>query len=136
MTTITREIAIGVPPEAAWEALRDFGALATLAPGFIAACTLDGDIRTVTFGSGTVLREQLVAVDDDARRLVWTIIDQPFAHHNGAARIVDAPDGTTIFEWTADLLPAALAIPTAAAMERGLAAIKAALESRIGTLDA
>jgi hypothetical protein len=34
---------------------------------------LDGDDRVVTFFNGAVVRELLVDLDDDARRLVWSV---------------------------------------------------------------
>jgi hypothetical protein len=89
---------------------------------------LEGDLRTVTFFNGTVLRERLVSIDDDARRLVWSIVDGPYTHHNGAAQIFCDCDRRTWFVWIADVLPDELAPRTAEMMDRGLDAIKRTLE--------
>ena len=130
MASIRRERVIDVPPELAWDALRDLGGLhLRLAPGFAVACRLEGDDRIVEFASGAVLRERLVACDDGRRRLAWTIVDGPYTHHHGVAQIVDDGRGVTTFVWTTDLLPDELAEPTAQAMERGLDAIVATLEA-------
>jgi Polyketide cyclase / dehydrase and lipid transport len=129
MASIRKETVIDCTPAHAWDALRDWGALHTrLAPGFVTDTRLDGEDRIVTFFTGTVLREVLVDLDDDARRLAWSIVDAPYTHHNGVAQVCDGPGGTTRLVWVTDLLPNEVAEGTAEMMERGLAAIKQTLE--------
>jgi hypothetical protein len=130
MACIHRETIIDVDPAQAWDALRDWGALhQRLAPGFVRDVRLDGEDRIVTFDSGAVLREVLVDRDEERRRLAWTIVDGPYTHHHGVAEIGEADGGRARFAWTTDVLPHALAAPTAENMDRGLAAIQATLES-------
>lgn len=130
MASIYKDIRIDANPDEAWDALRDFGALhERLAAGFVTDTRLDGDDRVVTFFTGAVLRERLISVDDDARRLVWSIVDGPYTHHNGSAQIFCDCDRRTWFVWVADVLPDELADRTAEMMEFGLSAIKATLES-------
>jgi hypothetical protein len=88
---------------------------------------MDGADRLVTFASGTVLRERLISIDDDAHRVVWTVVDGPYSHHNGAVQVFAEGEGTR-FVWTADLLPDDAAGPTARAMDAGLQAVKRTLE--------
>ena len=128
MASICQEVVIAARPDQVWAALRDWGALhRRLAPGFVTDCRLDGEDRIVTFAGGLVLREVLVALDDERRRLVWTVVDGPYTHHNGAAQ-VHAEGARSRFVWTADLLPHELAAATAQAMEQGLLTIKRTLE--------
>jgi hypothetical protein len=130
MASIRTETTIDASAEAVWDALRDWGAVHTrLAPGFVVDVRLDDGDRIVTFGSGAVLRERLVHRDEEARRLVWTIVDDPYTHHNGVAQVFDEGDGRSRFVWTTDLLPDSIEAPTRAAMEQGTAVIKATLES-------
>jgi hypothetical protein len=83
MASIRKEILIDASPEDVWAAVRDWGALhQRLVPGFAVDARLDGDDRIVTFFTGTVVRERLVDLDDEARRLVWSIVDGPYTHHN------------------------------------------------------
>jgi hypothetical protein len=129
MASVRRSIEIDVSPDAAWDALRDVGAVHTrLARGFVTDCVLDGEVRQVTFANGVSIPERIVSVDDELRRVVWTIPQPPYEHHNGAATVEPHGDGT-LFVWVADVLPDSLAPGYADAMERGLAAIKATLES-------
>jgi hypothetical protein len=130
MASIRKERHIAAPPEQAWAALRDWGAPhVRLVPGFVVDAHLDGDDRIVTFFTGTVAREVLVDLNDEARRLVWSVVDGPYTHHNGAAQVLDAGDGRTVFIWTADLLPDELAERTAALMEQGIDVVKQTLEA-------
>jgi hypothetical protein len=125
MASIRKEIQIERSAEDVWDALRDWSALhVRLAPGFVTDTRLDGEDRIVTFFTGTVLREVLIDCDDDARRLAWTIVDEPYAHHNGVAQVLPQPDGTARFVWTTDLLPHELAGQTAEMMDRGLEAVR------------
>jgi hypothetical protein len=130
MASIRIETLINANPEKVWSALRDFGALhERLAPGFATDARLDGDARIVTFFNGSVLREVLVDRDDEARRLVWSIVDGPYTHHNGAAHVSAEGQDHARFVWVADLLPNELAEPTAELMRQGSAVIKKTLEA-------
>lgn len=130
MASITKERTIAADPEAVWDALRDWGALhERLVPGFALETQLDGDDRLVTFFNGAVARERLIDLSDQDRRLVWSIIDGPYIHHNGAAQVLAHDDGTTRFIWTADLLPNELAELTGELMERGIETVKSTLEA-------
>ena len=129
MACIRKEILIHASPEQVWAALRDWGALhERLAPGFVVDKRLDGDDRIVTFFNGAVARERLVDLDDQARRLVWSIVDGPYTHHNGSAQVFAAGEHAARFVWIADLLPNELAASTGEMMERGTNAIKETLE--------
>jgi hypothetical protein len=131
VASIYKDTRIDVEPDDAWDALRDFGALhERLAAGFVTDTRLDGDDRIVTFFNGSVMRERLISIDDAARRLVWSIVDGPYTHHNGSAQIFCDCDRRTWFVWVTDVSPDELAPRTAEMMERGLAAIKATLEGR------
>jgi Polyketide cyclase / dehydrase and lipid transport len=134
MASIYKELAIDAPAEEVWDAVRDFGALhERLVPGFVVATDLQGDVRTVTFFSGHVARERLVGIDDERRRLAYSVIDGPLGstHHNASAQVVDDGDRRCRFVWVTDVLPSELAPQISALMERGLAAIKSAFDSTI-----
>jgi uncharacterized protein YndB with AHSA1/START domain len=130
MASIRKERLIDAPPEDVWAALRDWGAIhQRLVPGFVVDARLDGDERIVTFFNGAVARERLVDLDEDAQRLVWSVVEGPYSHHNGAAQVSADGEGRTRFVWVADLLPNELAGPTDEMMERGIEVLKETLES-------
>jgi uncharacterized protein YndB with AHSA1/START domain len=131
MASIRKEIVIDASPEEVWDAARDWGALhERLAPGFVVDTRLDGPDRIVTFGNGAKLREILVDLDDESRRLVWSVVDGPYSHHNGSTQVFAEGDGRARFVWIADLLPDELATSTGEAMQRGVEVVKQTLEAR------
>lgn len=132
MASITKQAVIDAPPDAVWDALRDFGALhERLAPGFVVHAELDGNARVVTFANGAVAREVLVDIDDDARRLAYSVVESPLhATHDNSSAQVFADDGGSRFVWTKDVLPDEIAPRTEELMEQGIAVIKQTLESR------
>jgi Polyketide cyclase / dehydrase and lipid transport len=131
MACIRKEILIDASPEDVWAAVRDWGALhERLAPGFAIDTRLDGEDRIVTFANGAALREVLVDLDDESRRLAWSIVDGPYTHHNASAQVFPDGDHRASFVWTADLLPNELAAATAEAMGQGTNVVKRTLEAQ------
>lgn len=129
MASIHREILIDVPPDVAWDALRDVGAIhRRLARGFVADVQLEDGARVVTFGNGMVVRELIIDVDDDRRRVAWAAIGGALTHYSASAQVFADGDRRTRFVWIADLLPHELAPTIAEMIEQGLAAIKQTLE--------
>jgi hypothetical protein len=132
MASIRKEIQVRAAPSDAWDALRDFGAVhERVAPGFVVHTRSDGTDRVVTFASGAKARERLVAVDDEHRRLVYTVVDGPLgaAHHQASVEVLDESDGSggCRLVWITDVLPDGLARSVDGMMEKGAAAIAGAL---------
>jgi carbon monoxide dehydrogenase subunit G len=129
MASIHREIRIDAPPEHVWDAARDVGALHTrLVPGFVIGTQLEGDVRTVTFASGFSARERIVDIDEQRRRVAWSVIESPLMTHHNASLQVFEEGGHSRVVWIADLLPHAVAPGIAAMMDQGMAAMQRALE--------
>jgi Polyketide cyclase / dehydrase and lipid transport len=129
MATIRSEIKTAARAVDVWSAVRDIGALHTrLVPGFVTDTTLERGARIVTFVNGVVLREPIVTIDDEARRLVWTHEGGRAKHYNGALQVSVAQDGSTSVVWTADFLPDDLDGYFRRAIEAGMAAMQAALD--------
>src|SRR6266481_256841 len=129
MASIRKEILLQSSPEKVWAAVRDVGALHTrLVPGFVVDTTLEEGARVVTFGNGMVARELILDVDDEARRVAWSVVGGRMTHHNASAQVF--PNGATgcRFVWIADLLPNEVAPSITAMIEQGLAVIKQTLE--------
>ena len=129
MATIHKEITVEAAPDAVWAAVRDVGAVhERLVPGIVVAATLDGDVRTVTFANGMVVREQIVTIDDAAMRLVYAATGGRTTHHNASLQVFAEEPRRTRLVWITDLLPAEAAGPVAALVEQGAAIMKATLE--------
>jgi carbon monoxide dehydrogenase subunit G len=129
MASIHKEIITQARPEDAWDALRDVGALHTrLVPGFVTDTRLEPGARIVTFGNGVVARELIVTIDDDERRLVWSVVGSSMTHHNASAQVVSDATGQTKVVWIADLLPDDAAGTIGAMMGQGMAVMKQTLD--------
>ena len=129
MATIRSEIKTRAKPSEVWSAIRDIGALHTrLVPGFVANTRLEPGARVVTFVNGVTLREPIVALDDEARRLVWTHEGGRARHYNGALEVSEAAGGLTLVVWTADFLPDDIGGYMAQAIEAGMAAMQRSLD--------
>jgi carbon monoxide dehydrogenase subunit G len=114
MASIRKEIPVSRPPAEAWDAVRDAGAVhRRLLPGFITDARLDGDTRVCTVNGAGELREQIVDIDDDARRIAYTVVGGPLptTHHNASMEVVSDGAGGSVLVWTTDFLPSELAGP-------------------------
>lgn len=130
------ELSIGANADDVWAVVRDFvaGPL-RMAPGYVVETkvidTQDGtDTRVVTFASGAVVRERLVAVDDQQRRIVYAVIGDTMRpdHDNASMQVYADGENRSRFVWIHDVLPDDLAMPLRAAMEQGGDVIKRTLE--------
>jgi carbon monoxide dehydrogenase subunit G len=130
MATLHNAIFIDAAPERVWDAARDLGALHTrLVPGFVVDTNLEGDAaRLVTFGSGLVVREQILSLDDERRRLAWNAEGGGTTHYNAVLEVVPEANGTLV-RWTTDLLPNEMAGPIQGMQEQALAIMRKTLEA-------
>ena len=108
--------------------MRDVGEVHRhLVPGVAVAAHLDGDARVVTFANGMVVRELIVDLDDDARRLSYAAVGGRATHHNASMEVVPDGDGCRLV-WTTDVLPHDLAPMVGGLVEQASAVIKRTLE--------
>lgn len=128
MASVRKEIVTSAPAEEVWDAIRDIGALHTrLVPGFVIDTRLEPGARQVTFANGQRVREPVVSLDEDARRLVWAVEGVGATHCNAAVQVLATTDATHVV-WIADFLPDDIAGSIAAAMDAGAQAMKRALD--------
>ena len=89
---------------------------------------IEGDVRIVTFDGGVVLRERLIAIDDEHRRIVYSILADLFEHHSASNMITPEGETRCRFVWVVDFLPDEPKDRIMAMMNAGADAIKAAVE--------
>lgn len=129
MASIHKEIAVNARPERVWDAIRDVGAVhKRLAPGFVTDTHLEGDARVVTFASGLVARELIVDLDDQARRLAWSVVGSKMTHHNASLQVFPDGEARSRVVWIADLLPNELKDYIGGMIEQGMATMKKTLD--------
>jgi carbon monoxide dehydrogenase subunit G len=129
MATIQRDFEVPAAADAVWAALRDFGAVQALAPGFVTGCSLEesGTVRVVSFFNGLQARERLVTLDEAARRIVYTAVGGRTTHHNASVVVVPLAADRCRFDWTTDFLPDTLLPAMAQMMDHGAQAMRSAL---------
>ncbi len=129
MASNRQEILTTARPDDVWAAIRDIGALHTrLVPGFVVATRLEPGARIVTFGNGMVVREPIVDIDDEARRLVWSAEGARTTHYNASAQVfADGEHGSRIV-WISDFLPDEVAGDIRTAMQQAAVVMKTTLD--------
>ena len=129
MTSIREEVTVDAPADVVWEVVRDVGqAHRRLFPGSLTDGRLEGDVRVVTFADGTVLRERIVAIDDQHRRFVYASVGGQATHHNASIEVVPEDGRRSRLIWITDVLPDELRDRIAGLMQKGSLVAKATLE--------
>lgn len=103
------------PVDRVWSVVRDFDALPTWHPAIVESSLVEGEegrvgaARRLVAADGGVVVERLLALDDAARTLTYTILESPFAVRRYVATLRVAPvtvpagDGSETFaEWWAE----------------------------------
>lgn len=88
MAGIRHEVEIEATAEQVWDAVRDVDAVhRRLVPGLAVGARVDGDVRIVAFPDGHLVRELIVDVDDQARRLAYAVVEgrMPLVHHHATS---------------------------------------------------
>jgi hypothetical protein len=130
MASIRKEITTKASVDQAWDALHDIAALHTrLVPGFVVDTRLEPGARIVTFGNGMVIREPIIDINDEERRVVWSAESDQLKHYNASAQVFTDNDGQTKVVWTADLLPNEASVFVAQMMKEGMIAMKKMLDA-------
>ena len=127
MASIHKDIPIDAHPDDVWAAVRDFGALHRLVPGFVRDVRLEGDTRIVTFANGMVAREVLVDCDDARRRLVYAVISERVTHYSASVQVAADGEARSRLSWIVDLLPHEMADYVDGQMDQAALAMQQAL---------
>jgi hypothetical protein len=133
MATVIKQIRIEARPEAIWPAFRAVGEIhERLARGFVTDTKMDGEDRIVSFANGLVVRERIVSLDEETRRLVYSVAGGGLTHHNASFQVfADGPEASRVV-WIADMLPHEAAETVGGMMEEGCEAMRRTLEGGRG----
>jgi uncharacterized protein YndB with AHSA1/START domain len=131
MATVSAEILIDVPAQKVWEAIADVGAVhQRLLPGRVAQAEMDGDTRILTMPDGYQIRELILAIDHDIRRMAYTVVEGqrlPLTYHHASFQVFPEKQQARLV-WLTDVLPHAMAGAVKARVERGIVELKEVLE--------
>jgi carbon monoxide dehydrogenase subunit G len=129
MASIIRDIAVAALPETVWQAVRDVANAHQLFAGVLKDCQMDIDERTVTFANGMVVRELILDVNDEHRRVAYSAVGGRTTHHNSSVQVFAAEGGHSRVQWITDFLPNELAPVIGGLVDAGATAMKRQLES-------
>ena len=129
MASIHEQLTVEVDSETAWAALSRVGDAHKLFAPVLVDGKLNGDTRTVTFANGMVVQERILDVDDERRRVAYTVLDAPgMKYHHASMQVVDDGPGRCLFVWITDFLPPEAGDNIAPLIEQGARALKSNLE--------
>jgi hypothetical protein len=131
MASIRTEFPIDVDASRVWQVIGDWAdGPVRMARGLVVSSNAEGTVRVVTFADGMIARERLVTREDDARRIVYSMVGDTVRpeHDNAVMQLVPEGADRCRFIWTRDVLPDELAESLRAAMEDAGAVIKRTLE--------
>jgi hypothetical protein len=111
--------------DAVWGLFRDFGGVDRYAVG-LESCTLEGSgigaVRTIRMGGGIQLQERLESLDDDARRLSYSIVGEsplPADHYLATVEVSEDGDGCQV-EWSSTFEPRGVSVEKVAPLIEGI----------------
>ena len=134
MASIHKEIVIEATPEQVRAAIRDVGTVhRRLLPGYVVDTQLDGDTRTLILPDGGVVRELIVAIDDERRRLAYAVVEarMPLAHHHASFQVFADGEHRSRLVWITDALPHGRAVEIRVRVERGATVMKETIEAAV-----
>ncbi|MEM7762362.1 MAG: SRPBCC family protein [Cyanobacteria bacterium P01_A01_bin.40] len=109
MASIYKQFQINAPSDRVWSKMSDLGEVHGLL-GMLTDAKINGDTRICKTQSGNSLKELIISVDSEHKRMVYAITESPFNFEFHVASWQAIPDGDSIiFEWYTDLKPDNLA---------------------------
>ena len=116
------EASIAADPATVWAAVGDFGGVGEFLPG-IDAVRLEGEDRIIAMG-GMEIRERLVAKDDSARALTYSVIEGvPVTRHEATMTVSPADEGCLV-TWAFEIEPDEMAPVFADVYRQGLEGLR------------
>ena len=129
MASIHKEIAIHANAEKVWEVVRDIGAVhKRFVPGLVTDVRLEAGARVITFANGMVVRELIVDIDGERRRLAYAAVGGMFKHHNASMQVIADGENRCRLLWITDLLPDDAAKAVGSIVDEGAIIMKRTLE--------
>jgi carbon monoxide dehydrogenase subunit G len=119
---------MAVPADEAWARISDAAGLSDWFPG-IDSSTVEGDVRTITMGSGIPLAETILTNDSIQRRFQYRIAGGLFKEHLGTIDVIPQGEDRCLVVYSSDADPATMAIVLGGATGNALDELARQLES-------
>lgn len=111
MATITKTLEIPAPIEAVWTRVADLEGVSRLF-SMLADAKVEGETRTCSTVDGNQLKERILSVDPEQKRLAYAVTESPFGFefHAASWQLEKNGKGTRLV-WHTDVKPDAAAGP-------------------------
>ena len=105
MATLFMTSRLPVSVEQAWRRVAAVDQVHDILP-VVTSCSFEGDQRACLLANGAQLKEKIISIDNDLKRLAYSVIDSPFGleYHAASMQIVADGQGSRI-DWTTDFKP-------------------------------
>jgi len=105
MATLFLTSQLPVSVDHAWHRVAAVDQVHDILP-LVTSCTVDGDQRACLLANGAQLKEEIISIDNDLKRIAYTVIDSPFGleYHAASMQIVADGQGARII-WITDFKP-------------------------------
>ena len=127
--SIRHHIRIDRPAPDVWALAGDPNRLHEWFPGIV-ACTVDGNQRVITTGTGLPMPEEILVRDDTQRRFQYRITIPMFTHHRGTIDVLDLGDETCVVVYSTEADPRTMALLIAGGTAGALDELKRQMESQ------
>jgi uncharacterized protein YndB with AHSA1/START domain len=130
MASILIDTRVDAPASRVWSALAVAADARRVFAGVLSDSRMEcDDVRVATFANGMVVKEKIVDLDPEQRRIAYTVLGDTFEHHNASMQVVPEGANACRFVWITDVMPHAAADQIRPLMEAGAQALKANLEA-------
>ncbi len=128
MATIRREVIIHRTAGDVWKRVCDPADHPSWFVGMVAA-TVEGNVRTITTGSGMSLPEEIVTIDNILRRFQYRVTAPFFKFHLGTIDVFDIGNTRSLVVYSTDCDPDVMALMIGGAAGGALKELKRQMES-------
>lgn len=115
-----------------WALVGDPTTLHTWFPGIV-DCTVEGNTRVITLGSGMPMPEEILVRDNVLRRFQYRITAPLFQHHRGTIDVLDMGDGTCVVVYATEADPRTMALTIGGGTAGALDELKRQMETSAST---
>ncbi len=126
--SLRHEIRIHHSAADVWALAGDATKLHTWFPGIV-DCTVDGNMRVITMGTGLPMPEEILLIDHTQRRFQYRITAPIFVHHRGTIDVIELTDDECLVVYSTEADPRTMALVIAGGTAGALVELKRQMEA-------
>jgi ligand-binding SRPBCC domain-containing protein len=130
VATVRYERRISADPDTVWSVFCEPDSIPEWFPGVV-SCTVEGNIRTITLGTGLSMPEEILTVDPLLRRFQYKVTSPLYHFHLGTIDVIALGPLDSLCVYSTTAVPDALALITGGATDGALDEIKRMAEDKM-----